>query len=213
MKKAYFVALLLGFSILGADLASADIIVDTGTSGIFDENTGISTLRETQYLAGQFTLTQDITLSSVEGFFGGNRAHVQTLTTAIYTNSGNLPGVELYSKQFATAPGDLGGWFGTFDNSWSLSAGTYWVSMEIRPGDDFYYGSMPNNAVEPMQLEAWKRSVFGSMEWSAFNLGGASGPAFRLSSPDQAPVPEPATMLLFGTGLSGLALFGRRKKA
>ena len=37
-----------------------------------------------------------------------------------------------------------------------------------------------------------------------------SRPPITVSSPP-APVPEPATMLLFGTGMVGIAMFGRKK--
>jgi hypothetical protein len=44
-----------------------------------------------------------------------------------------------------------------------------------------------------------------------FDLNGVAPVDAIVSTDDIAPVPEPATMLLFGTGLAGLAGYGRRK--
>ena len=227
MKKVYSVALLLGLSILCADLASAGIIVDTGTSGIYDNTVPHLGLNSDKFQAGKFTLVDAVVLESIETFLGGNNYSWQAphsvglVTAAIYTNENGIPGQELYSRQFSVEKGAVG-WFGTFGNSWELSAGTYWVSMEVR-SSDFFYGFLASNALTPMESDgyAYRLNPTADHVWRATNYGGStSGPAWRLLSPDEAllipdqsPVPEPATMLLFGTGLSGMAFYGRRKQS
>lgn len=49
----------------------------------------------------------------------------------------------------------------------------------------------------------------------AFNLGGTAGPRGidNVNLTVNAPVPEPTAMLLFGTGLAGLAAVARRKRS
>ena len=84
--------------------------------------------------------------------------------------------------------------------AWSLDAGTYWVSFEVRPGENDYNGSMPFSAPNPLINEArWQDGTWISADNHDIGV--------RIEGD---PVPEPATMLLLGSGLAGLGIF--RKK-
>lgn len=201
MKTKLLAGLAMGLFVIGiSGVAHATIIIDTGTKG---PDTGISwSLGSYQWLAAEFTLSDNYTISDLEAFLWGH--FNATATAAIYADGGDLPGLELYSQQFSV-PAANQGWYGASGLGWALSAGTYWASFEVRPGDT-YSGSLPGSALVPLANEAYTSDG----NWQGFD---DLCLAIRISGDRIGnQVPEPSTMLLLGTGLLGLVGLNRRKK-
>ncbi|MDA8418421.1 MAG: PEP-CTERM sorting domain-containing protein [Desulfobacteraceae bacterium] len=200
MKKKLLAGLAIGVMMFGmTGMASADTIVDTGTN-----QAGSNwTLSNSQWLAGQFSLSQAYTITDVEGFMWGGSG--STATVALYTDGGTVPVTELFSKQFTAGTDASHDWYGASGLSWALAAGTYWASFEVRAGDT-YWGSLTGSALHPLGKEAYHPlNSLGWVNYDNLNL------AVRISGDTgNNPVPEPATMLLMGTGLAGL--IGARRK-
>jgi len=192
--RNYFIAVCLMFT----GSVQAAYIVNTGTGGT--ASTGL-VVNFSQFLAGQFTLTDSYIIKSVEGWFGPNSEG--TITAVIYNSDVVLPGSELFSQQFlidSPSPDDYA-WDGAFGLSWALDPGTYWLAFEGRPGD-MGWGWMPGEAPDPLSIYAIKPN---QPDWEPL-FGDHLG--MRINA-----VPVPAAAILFASGFLGLIAVARKKKA
>lgn len=179
--------------------AHAGLIVDTGP-GI---NAIPYSLYDKQFLAAEFTITQDVVVNSVEGWMRVVGA-LQTATVALYSDGGTVPGAELFSAAFTTVQNGVSTatWEGGSGLGWILSSGTYWAAFEVRAGQTLV-GSMPSPALSPLGMYAFTTEEGGWIQ-SPLNFG------IRIDA--NSAVPAPATLALFGLGLASLAI-SRRKRS
>lgn len=200
MKK--IALLIVSFFLLSiGTLSYAEIIIDTGPGP--DLNAGWA-LREIQWLAAEFSLTEAYNITDVEGWmFSVFPAMDATAHISIYSGGSDVPvGDPMFSEQFTDSfSDDSPDWHGLSGLDWFLDAGTYWVAFEVLAGDSFF-GGMPFPSSSPLDDgAAW---VGSTSTWIPEDL--------RIGVRIQgASVPEPATMLLLGIGLFGLAGIGRKK--
>jgi len=204
MQRKFLAVLTIAILLFGAfGTAQAVVIVDTAPG----PSTEGWTLNGTQWLAGEFLLSEGYTITSVEGFMWGSTDGTPTLTAVIYGDNYGVPGTQLYSGKFSTGydSGGDGDWYGVSNQSWFLSSGVYWAAFEVRLGDT-YDGACPWTATNPLPNEAFASTP--NFNWNAIyglNLG------IRISGEPNNPVPEPSTILLLGFGLVGLAGVARKK--
>ncbi|HEU19067.1 MAG TPA: PEP-CTERM sorting domain-containing protein [Deltaproteobacteria bacterium] len=181
--------------------AQADTIVDTGT--LNPTGTG-SALNSGQWLAGQFSLSQAYDITDIYGWIYPHD-NTGTMTIALYGDStiDDNPdtSIQYFSQKFI--PGGSGAdWYGLTGLNISLTAGTYWVSFEVR-NDDTNYGSMPKAFSDPLSVMAY----FNGTTWVGYD----DIPIGIRMYGQTTSVPEPATILFLGFGLIGLA--GLRRNA
>ena len=194
MKKQFFVALVITWLSYSAH---AVLIVDTGPGP--GGTVGGPSLFSSQFIAGEFTTTQDWNINSVEGWISLNNIG-DTATATIYSDSGGLPGSALFSSAFSSIGDRNAVWDGASGLNWLLSTGTYWLAFEVLAGQTMD-AAMPGPPTTPLSRYA----VGSSNGYRLFN----TDVGMRIDA--SSPVPAPATLALFGLGLASLG-WARRKR-
>ena len=179
-------------------------LVDTGPG----TTSSSYALRSTQWLSGEFTITEPVTIETLEGWIHAERAQDvgRLLTATVYTDGGTVPGSELYSAAFAIE-GTEPDWCGPSGLSWQLAPGTYWASFEGRPGQENSWGRMSYDVPDPLDLYAYTHqgSWMGNQH-SDFGVR-INGP----TATDPNAIPEPMTMLAVALSAAGLGGYVRRR--
>ena len=185
---------------LWGNLVSAATLLDTGSStissdwyGNFDGPTW--ELSSSQFLAGQFSFAEDVTITGMEGLIG-------------FTNGGYFQ-MELYQGQTSlfnsnVLMGSTGTteWAGVSGMNLSLSANTDY-SLVFR-GLNGFVSKFAANATDSLAME-WYVQPYNGNQWELYNLD----LGIRVLG-DVSAVPVPAAVWLFGSGLLGLFGFMRK---
>ena len=208
-----FLCLMLPGS-LRADTLNFDPIA-TGASPYFVN------ISSTNYLA-QFgitlaNVTPGTTVAALCGQCGGNTV-VGSSAPNVLVQFGNNSG-ESFTLDFAFPLSTLGfdlagnsksGGSGTLVSAWSVTAYNAGHVAIGSVGDPFLFGTF--SAFAPQHFTLTGPGIASITVFSnCFNVCGTQASFDNLSSPDLHQTPEPASMVLFGSGLLGAAGAVRRK--
>ena len=200
MNKA-FAQTLIAAAVWFASAASAQAasVVDTGTPN--GNEIGAYAFDGTDSFAGQISFAGAAQIASIATHVLGGTAG-ETFTVLLYGDSAaHLPDSALY---LATATFTADGWNGVSNlPAWNVTAGNYWVGLEIGGTDTLGLSSVTGALLD--------RGAASPLLHTAFNDGSgyqATGSplSIGLRVDTVAAVPEPSSMWLMLAG--GLALAG-----
>jgi hypothetical protein len=196
-KESLAVALMAMASIS----AHATTVVDTGTpNGIA---VGAYALDASNFVAGQVSFAQGVEINAIRTHVLGGSVG-DTFSLRVYTDGAtHLPGSLLYVAQ-ATLGAE--GWNGlTGLSGWALTAGTYWVGVEVRALDNVSTGLLDRGAPLPLQRSAFDDGSGYVATAAPISFG------LRIDA-TVAAVPEPAEWMFMVVGLLGLLALARARR-
>ncbi|MCP4552139.1 MAG: PEP-CTERM sorting domain-containing protein [Bacteroidetes bacterium] len=209
MRKMNLLMLMLMFTILCTPVAYATLIYSEGDGVVYDDISGLSWVRDLSLLAGldygdQISGIGALTTAGATDWHMATRTEMDTLW-----HDTDIPRMMEIAKAFDPSGGDA-----SYDPETGIpSERTSWMGR---------YDEINTNYSDPWHYMAemvhrtndiWARSALGAPCSGDFVFGEHYGAWAVTNSLDPTtPVPEPATMLLFGIGILGLAGVNRRRQ-
>lgn len=166
-----------------------------------------------QSLAAKLTLGSDAVLSDIEAQVGAQLLLQDgtSFTIGVSDDDGGTVGDEIFSTSVAAPGMGVSGYYGGHSLGWNLTAGSYWFTFMVRPGQTFS-GVVFQDAPNPVGNYAFHNETGDWMGAGPINLAfrilGDGGTPVDLGEPPTAPVPEPAAwaVMLMGFGAAGARL-------
>jgi hypothetical protein len=214
MKKILLAGLAMGAVMFSGVWASASIIWDysPGTTGAAIVESSWSNDSPQQNFGEIISFATGATVTGIDIYSNSYFGSIgQDVTVRLWSDVNGTPGTLLQEIFTSITVIDTDGATGSVNRKHAdispllLTAGVkYWIGMS---GTSEELTQAGLNSVADNSMAQF----FGTTLSFIPNYVGDM--AFRLEGDTSSPVPEPATMLLFGTGIAGLAAVGRRKRS
>lgn len=221
MKKSILMAIGLGLLFIGqTGVMHADILTSDVSLKYLNESNVLETTNADFAFGGLHkpSITSDLTVTGQSDPYNGTYDYILKLDTSetLYVTSewfSYSDNLDFRIKDLppnSTVGGFVVEWRGSsiptyFDFVFGFGIGTTGVDPNIA-----YYG------FDEIYLSALQKTADGTYRMAITNkpgnIAGLSHLIVYGKQGSTTPVPEPATMLLFGTGLAGLAAVARRRK-
>lgn len=194
MKQRVLIGLMALFLVLTlAPFASALPLPWLDYSGLlhFDQNGAVTdtdvSVNNVTHIDGTFDMSDSIVTSQVwvDNYFNPTKFYIGT-----FGSSNSRPILDLIADVLSISSSS--------SNFYTLSLGNIYINNSI--GSQFLdeFDNVISQMTSPVV------AVTMGLRWDGTNYANVSGKL--------APVPEPATLLLFGTGLTGVGLVGWRRR-